>query len=218
MTLDNIQNSTFYHQQEYTGAATRRMSPKWSQCKQSDSNCLTMRCKKTSELSGSYHQSGWSSATIDPQIVPRRFSCPSENLRTGWTLRHSWLSFLQILVPWLLISVVLLSQPSGYRCQTDIDECASDPCQNNATCYDDINGYSCNCTANYTGLNCEVEVSDQIFIICSKENVSMLKLAQTLMFFSLAVLGNLSLNGNDASWKKLGLYRDQNPLQFFRVQ
>ena len=27
----------------------------------------------------------------------------------------------------------------------DIDECASNPCQNGGTCVDDINTYNCNC-------------------------------------------------------------------------
>ena len=37
----------------------------------------------------------------------------------------------------------------------DIDECASDPCLNNATCHDQINGYTCNCTDGYNGTHCE---------------------------------------------------------------
>jgi EGF-like domain len=35
---------------------------------------------------------------------------------------------------------------SGALCQTEIDECASDPCQNGALCVDLINGFYCNCT------------------------------------------------------------------------
>ena len=35
-----------------------------------------------------------------------------------------------------------------------IDDCSPDPCQNNATCVDGVNDYTCNCTAGYYGKNC----------------------------------------------------------------
>ena len=38
---------------------------------------------------------------------------------------------------------------------TDIDECASNPCQNLGTCTDGVNQYVCGCVAGYTGANCE---------------------------------------------------------------
>ena len=38
---------------------------------------------------------------------------------------------------------------------TDIDECATNPCQNGGVCLDDVNGYNCTCEAGYTGLDCE---------------------------------------------------------------
>ena len=38
----------------------------------------------------------------------------------------------------------------------DIDECASDPCMNDGTCTDLVNGFSCNCTGNYTGSMCNI--------------------------------------------------------------
>ena len=37
----------------------------------------------------------------------------------------------------------------------DIDECASNPCDNAGVCQDNVNGYDCNCAAGYTGVNCE---------------------------------------------------------------
>ena len=38
---------------------------------------------------------------------------------------------------------------------TDIDECASAPCQNGATCLDQVNGYLCQCAPGYTDLQCQ---------------------------------------------------------------
>ena len=41
-----------------------------------------------------------------------------------------------------------------YLCVLDIDECASNPCVNGATCVDQINGYNCTCPAGFTGPTC----------------------------------------------------------------
>ena len=45
----------------------------------------------------------------------------------------------------------------GKNCQINIDECFSQPCQNDGTCIRGTNGYFCNCTQNYRGNNCEIE-------------------------------------------------------------
>ncbi|KAJ8314704.1 hypothetical protein KUTeg_006854 [Tegillarca granosa] len=37
----------------------------------------------------------------------------------------------------------------------DIDECASNPCQNNGTCIDKVNNYTCICNKQDLGPNCE---------------------------------------------------------------
>ena len=38
---------------------------------------------------------------------------------------------------------------------TDINECSSNPCENDATCNDLVASYSCACAAGYTGERCE---------------------------------------------------------------
>lgn len=43
------------------------------------------------------------------------------------------------------------SSSSGPNCQTNINECASNPCLNQGTCIDDVAGYQCICLPPYAG-------------------------------------------------------------------
>ncbi|KAM6903098.1 versican core protein [Xenentodon cancila] len=48
--------------------------------------------------------------------------------------------------------------PPGYagrRCETDVDECHSNPCLNGATCLDGVSSFTCLCLPSYTGKLCE---------------------------------------------------------------
>ena len=38
---------------------------------------------------------------------------------------------------------------------SDVNECASDPCLNGASCEDGVNGFICECPDGFTGVNCE---------------------------------------------------------------
>jgi hypothetical protein len=40
---------------------------------------------------------------------------------------------------------------AGETCEKNQNECDSNPCYNNATCLDDINGYTCLCLPGYIG-------------------------------------------------------------------
>ena len=51
---------------------------------------------------------------------------------------------------------------TGVHCESNIDECQSNPCHNNAICTDLINGYRCLCTNGFDGINCE-KVIDQCY-------------------------------------------------------
>ena len=37
---------------------------------------------------------------------------------------------------------------------TDINECVSNPCENGATCNNEVNAFSCVCAEGYTGVSC----------------------------------------------------------------
>jgi hypothetical protein len=39
---------------------------------------------------------------------------------------------------------------------SDIDECASNPCQNGATCHDYTDMYTCECAAGWEGTECDI--------------------------------------------------------------
>ncbi|KAJ8734395.1 hypothetical protein PYW07_014946 [Mythimna separata] len=48
---------------------------------------------------------------------------------------------------------------TGSRCELNIDECASSPCEN-GKCIDGIGGYTCDCAAGFEGEHCEVEIDE----------------------------------------------------------
>ena len=39
----------------------------------------------------------------------------------------------------------------GKQCEINVDECVSNPCQNDGTCIDDVNGYYCECITGFSG-------------------------------------------------------------------
>ena len=38
---------------------------------------------------------------------------------------------------------------------TDINDCASHPCENNGTCTDGVKGFNCSCAKGFNGIRCE---------------------------------------------------------------
>uniref|UniRef100_A0A8C6YL39 EGF-like domain-containing protein n=1 Tax=Nothoprocta perdicaria TaxID=30464 RepID=A0A8C6YL39_NOTPE len=52
-------------------------------------------------------------------------------------------------------------RPSPY-----VDECLSHPCQNGATCINNVNSFSCSCTPGFKGASCEIEESPCEIKVC----------------------------------------------------
>ncbi|KAG5840785.1 hypothetical protein ANANG_G00192340 [Anguilla anguilla] len=48
----------------------------------------------------------------------------------------------------------------GPRCEEDVDECQSHPCQNGAICMDRANGYQCFCVPGFQGYHCEIDINE----------------------------------------------------------
>jgi len=66
-----------------------------------------------------------------------QWSIQATSIGLGMMQLH--ISFLCIDVDWMFEGF------TGPHCSESIDECASDPCQNGATCIDGIGNYSCQC-------------------------------------------------------------------------
>lgn len=65
----------------------------------------------------------------------------------GWVLFTIYGKYLEKITT----SVVTCDLFSGTRCETNIDECGSNPCQHGGTCIDKLNAYKCECISGYTG-------------------------------------------------------------------
>ena len=50
---------------------------------------------------------------------------------------------------------------TGVECEANIDDCMGVDCSGNGQCVDGINSFSCNCTAGFTGLLCEISDTSQ---------------------------------------------------------
>ena len=59
-----------------------------------------------------------------------------------------------------MIGVIIRSYACNllFHLLTEIDECLSDPCLNDGTCLDEINGYTCQCIDGFTDAQCQTSL------------------------------------------------------------
>ncbi|XP_043916972.1 sushi, von Willebrand factor type A, EGF and pentraxin domain-containing protein 1 isoform X2 [Protopterus annectens] len=60
---------------------------------------------------------------------------------------------------------------AGSKCEIDIDECSSGPCQNGAACIDDIGTFQCHCLPGYLGTLCEEDINECESSPCLNEGI-----------------------------------------------
>jgi len=48
----------------------------------------------------------------------------------------------------------------GQNCDINTDDCTPDPCENGATCNDQLNGFTCSCVEGFEGTMCETNHND----------------------------------------------------------
>jgi hypothetical protein len=83
---------------------------------------------------------------------------------------------------------------TGEKCEVDIDDCASNPCQNTGVCSDlGVQAYSCNCLGTgFDGDNCEVQINDCLSNPCENGGVC----ADGLNLFTCDCSGTIDFEGD----------------------
>ena len=68
-----------------------------------------------------------------------------------------------------MIAQLIPRLSAGKRCETDIDECADNPCQNYGRCRNLIGRFKCDCRDGFVGDRCQGDVDECASNPCSEE-------------------------------------------------
>jgi EGF-like domain len=66
---------------------------------------------------------------------------------------------------------LFMASSTGPTCQSEVNECDSNPCLNGGTCIDRFNGFRCECDSGYIGQNCQDERQGVNSTFCLKIRV-----------------------------------------------
>ena len=64
----------------------------------------------------------------------------------------------------------------------DVDECASNPCLNNGTCTDRVNGFICTCAPGFNEKRCEISEFSGLYAVQRKFNLTLVYASPFLSF------------------------------------
>ena len=91
-----------------------------------------------------------------------------------------------------IIHVYIFKGYTGTHCQTDTDECSSNPCQNGGICQDLINSYRCSCPIGFEGMSA---VCLQFSVSCLFTFISLGPLCQNIVKDDCGILNNPCVHG-----------------------
>jgi hypothetical protein len=108
---------------------------------------------------------------------------------------------------------------TGIRCQTNLNECASTPCQHGGTCTDSVNGYTCACADGFYGTVCAYYVSNVVYKLrynYGREQIAINPLRRTINN-QIITSASRFFNGSDMGAASQTLYSKSSNTGYERV-
>ena len=134
----------------------------------SDTKVFMPEC--TLPVIGRHDRQGWVCAR-KASVSFRKLALPHKKI-LAFYIHHIINSVSYILCLNLILSIASLMIMIKWYLALDFDQCSSTPCENNGKCFKVFYNYSCNCTADYTGANCELKKSQPNWKCLGDSNVT----------------------------------------------
>ena len=58
---------------------------------------------------------------------------------------------IMMMMMMMMISLIIIVGTAGDNCETDLNECSTNPCDNEGMCQNLVNSFKCHCAAGYGG-------------------------------------------------------------------